>query len=305
MAYRLRHLRLFALDVHSKWLGVPLDKGLALTLNEWPNIEVLIIKRGLITEELFSRIQQNCKRLKVISIEFYDSIPYNHRLTEITDRVVDSLVELSELVKLRLHFTGLTDDGAIRLIENCPNLKYLDLFGCLRISSKTLKAISARLNRLNRCSAIFRNGGGVRNWKKSELHAASGHSLSGQPVAGKTMSRKLVKDKVMNDTTLNEKVVSERKENQSKWNKSRKLIDSPEQQSLDSLEEDYSSYSCKQFDTMSANCIECGKAPATFYVSINRTRIDLKKESIRLPNTLFLLSEDDPKWICYNYPPAL
>lgn len=273
----MRHIRLFALDVHSKWMAVPLDKGLALTLNEWSGIEVLIIRRGLITEELFSRVQQSCKRLKVISVEFYDCIPYNHRLGEITDRVVDSLIELNELVKLRLHFTGLTDFGAMRLIENLSNLKYLDLFGCLRITSKTLKAISARLNRANRCKAIFLNTGG-RNWKKSELPVVSGHNLS-----------------------VN--LVDEKEENKSKWNKSH--IDSLDQQSLDSFEEDYSAYSCKQFDIVTANCIECGKAPATFYVSTNRTRIDLKKEKIRLPNTLFLLTEDDPKWNSYNYPTVL
>lgn len=72
LAYRMRCMRLFALDVHSKWLTVQLDNGLALTLNEWSKIEVLVVRRGLITEELFNRIKQNCVHLKVISVEVSD-----------------------------------------------------------------------------------------------------------------------------------------------------------------------------------------------------------------------------------------
>ena len=273
LAYRMRCMRLFALDVHSKWLTVKLDQGLASTLNEWSRIEVLVIKRGLITEELFNRIKQNCRHLKVISVEFYDCIPYNHRLNEITDRVVDSLVELSELVKLRLHFTGLTDVGVTRLVENCTNLKYLDLFGCLQITSKSLKAIFNRLNWTNRCNAIFLN---------------------------KNAANKSVGNNPKFESKFESKFGSEVCKSKNK-KESIKSTDSLDQQSLDSFDA-YSAYSCSQFNTITANCIECGKTPATFYVSINRTKIDLKKDQIQPPNTLFILSEDDPEWNCHNYP---
>lgn len=280
VAHRLMNMRLFALDVHSKWLSVQLDKGLALMLNEWPKIEVLILKRGLITEDLFDRIKQVCKNLKVICVEFYDQVPYNHRLNEITDRVVDSLIQLSELTKLRLHFTGITDEGTVKLIESCKKLKYLDLFGCTQITCRSLKAISNHLNKANRCNAIFL--GDTNNFRKR-------------------------RSKMNEITILTRNIESHQKYNlglKNKANQSTEVfyrsIDSSE--STESIDSDYSLYSCKKFNTITANCIECDKEPMIFYLSINKTKINLKKDKINYPNTLFILSEDDQLWNCYNYP---
>lgn len=279
LSHRLTGMRLFALDVYSKWNLVQLDNGLALMLQEWPKIEILIIKRGLITEELFQRIKHNCKNLKVISVEFCDQIPYNHRLNEITDRVVDSLVEFNKLTKLRLHFTGLTDDAVIKLVENCKCLKYLDLFGCLKVTDKSLRAIASMLNKTNRCNAIF-------------LSRPTSQRLSTKQNLLKREQTKTRKQATM----------------KSRYNlRKRKSIQSFLQCSIDSSGQSTQSdesinsslYSCKQFDTITANCVDCGKKPQTFYLSINRTKIVLKK--FDQSNTLFIVGEDHEIWNNYNY----
>ncbi|XP_042495940.1 F-box protein SKIP1 [Macadamia integrifolia] len=165
------------------------ERSLAFVAERCPNLEVLSIKScPNVTNTSLFKIASGCPLLKELDISYcyevsYESLemigkkclnlkvfkrnfmnwldPSQHRGV-VSDEYLnacpqDGDVEAAAIVKfmphlehLELRFSKLSASGLGTISKGCPNLEYLDLFGCANLTSRDMANASANLKNLKR-----------------------------------------------------------------------------------------------------------------------------------------------------------
>ncbi|CAM8938703.1 unnamed protein product [Rhodiola kirilowii] len=114
-----------------------------------------------ISHESLLLIGENCPNLKTLRRNFMNWVDSSEHVRVVPNEYLNACPQdgdleaaaigksMRRLEHLELKFSKLTVQGLARIVEGCVELRYLDLFGCLNLSSRDIATTTEKLTNLN------------------------------------------------------------------------------------------------------------------------------------------------------------
>uniref|UniRef100_A0A7C9B118 F-box domain-containing protein n=1 Tax=Opuntia streptacantha TaxID=393608 RepID=A0A7C9B118_OPUST len=137
------------------------DRGMTAVAESCPMLKELDVSFcHEVSHESLALIGKNCPDLKVLKRNFMNSLDPSQHRGVVPDEYLNACPQdgdseaaaigryMPNLVHLELRFSKLSAKGLALISQGCPNLEYLDLYGCINFTSRDIVNATTNLKKL-------------------------------------------------------------------------------------------------------------------------------------------------------------